>query len=485
MRFARKLALALWVGICLIYGINGAERFRREAELFETDIQRDHEVMGRGIVAAVAEVWEDEGKARALDIIERANQRESQVLIRWVDLGAPPSGEHAPTAPAVALLGVGRGEIASWTDATGAGRLYSYVPVGVDASWIGAIELSETLQPEREYLRESLLRMVATSGSLALMAGAVAMGLGALFVGRPIRLLVEKARRVGAGDFSGDLVLQQRDELGELAAEMNAMSSRLAAARASVEAETAARAAAMAQLQHAERLTTVGKLASGVAHELGTPLNVIGVRAKMIADGEVAGQEARDGALVVVEQVERITRIVRQLLDFARRRTPERGPHEVATLVERTFALLSPLARRASVEMSLAAAPGGARALIDPVQVQQVLANLVMNGIQAMPGGGRLEVRVEPRVAAPPAGLGEGERPVVAVTVSDEGAGMDEATRAQAFDPFFTTKRVGEGTGLGLSVAYGIVREHDGWIEVDSEPGRGSRFTVFLPGAGT
>lgn len=480
MRFARKLAYALWVGICLVYGIAGFDRYRREAEVFEADIRRDHEVMGRGIVAAVAELWEDEGQKRALDIVARANARESQVQIRWVDLDAPPSSDQAPAAPREVLRAVAVGQPVNWTDPAGDGRLYSYVPLQVGEVWSGAIELSETLQPEHDFLRASLLRMLATFGSLALMSGLVAMALGSIFVGRPIRLLVEQARRVGAGDFDARLDLHQDDELGELAREMNAMSDRLAEARRRVEAESQARMQALDQLRHAERLTTVGKLASGVAHELGTPLNVIGVRAAMIADGEVEGAEARDGARIVREQTERITRIVRHLLDFARRRTPERGDHDLAGLIERSAAMLAPLARKAGARIDLDVPERPLRANVDPVQIQQVLANLVMNGLQAM-SGGVLRITTRRVTVDAPSDVGGGTVHALAIAVQDEGVGMDAATLSQVFDPFFTTKVVGEGTGLGLSVAYGIIREHGGWIEVASELGAGTTFTVYLP----
>src|SRR5204863_590761 len=125
----------------------------------------------------------------------------------------------------------------------------------------------------------------------------------------------QKARRVGTGDLSGPLHLRQRDELGELANEINLMCERLAE-------ERGAREQATEQLRHADRLTTVGKLASGLAHELGTPLNVVRGRAKLIVDHEVEGKEVTDSARIVVEQAERMTALIRQLLDFARPRAP-------------------------------------------------------------------------------------------------------------------------------------------------------------------
>lgn len=481
MRFARKLAYALWLGICIIYGINGTERYRREANLFETDIRRDHEIMGRGIAGAIGELWQDEGKTRAIDIVGRTNAREADITIRWVDLASRTDPAHAPTAPDELLAAVSAGNVVNWTDPAADGMLYTYVPLRVAGTWTGALELSESLKAQRAYLESSLRRMMATFASLALMSGLVAMGLGVVFVGRPIRLLVEKARRVGDGEFEGRLELRQNDELGELAREMDTMSAGLASAQARVAAETKARTLALDQLRHAERLTTVGKLASGVAHELGTPLNVITVRAAMIAEGEVEGVEARNGARIIREQTERITRVVRQLLDFARRGTPDKTKHDLVAVVERSVALLTPLAKKAGVELAIDRSELPLTANIDPVQIQQVLANLIMNGIQAMPSGGQLKIELYRANAEAPPDLQGVVVPCVAVDVIDGGAGMDAATLSQAFDPFFTTKNVGEGTGLGLSVAYGIVREHGGWISAASTPGQGTRFTVFFP----
>lgn len=480
MKFAWRLILALWVGLCLILGVNGVERYRREAELLEGDMRRDHAVMGRGVAAAIGEVWSDEGRDRALDIVGRVNQREDRVVIRWVDPAASAGSLLDPIAPDDVVAPALRGEAVAWVDRSAAGTLVSYVPLRVDGEFVGAIELSESLEAERAFLRATLLRMLVTTGLLAVMSGGVALTLGVTFVGRPIRMLVERARRIGTGDFTTPLDLPQHDELGELAREMNTMASRLAAARSALEAEVAARTAADEQLRHAERLTTVGKLAAGVAHELGTPLNVITQRARLIATGEVVGDAVSDNARIIAEQSERITRIVRQLLDFARRRTLEARTEDLVPAVERVVVLLEPLARRSSVRLQLVPPDEAVLARFDPEQLQQVLTNLVVNAVQAMPEGGVVSLVVETRRGPGPEDRGRDHRWAV-VEVTDHGVGIRPEELGRVFDPFFTTKRVGEGTGLGLSVAYGIVREHGGWIEVQSTPGEGSRFTVFLP----
>jgi signal transduction histidine kinase len=146
-----------------------------------------------------------------------------------------------------------------------------------------------------------------------------------------------------------------------------------------------------------------------------------------------------------------------------------------------TGALLGSLAQKRGVALEIEVPGAPAWARVDPAQMKQALANLVVNGIQAMLHGGRLTLRVERRRAEPPPGhegaAGEFHR----LDVCDQGIGIAAEDLSRVFEPFFTTKDVGEGTGLGLSVSYGIVREHGGWIAVDSAPGRGSRFSIFLP----
>jgi signal transduction histidine kinase len=215
-----------------------------------------------------------------------------------------------------------------------------------------------------------------------------------------------------------------------------------------------------------------------VAHQLGTPLNVVSIRAKMIGSEAHVSDGVRDAARIIAEQADRMAEIIRRLLDFSRRRSVSRGRRELGPVVARTLELIGPVAqkRRVAVEQTLADAPVFVE--IDEAQLQQALANIVLNGIQAMEAGGRLRVRVGQRSAHrlrddPPA-----EHAFVAV--EDEGPGIAPERLAELFEPFFTTKAPGQGTGLGLSVAEGIVEDHGGWIDVTSEPGHRACFTVYL-----
>jgi signal transduction histidine kinase len=247
--------------------------------------------------------------------------------------------------------------------------------------------------------------------------------------------------------------------------------------RASDEAEK--RVQALDQLRHADRLRTVGTLASGIAHELGTPLNVISMRAKMIASGEVPKEEAPESAKIIAAQAERVTKIVRQLLDFARRRTPKRSKADLSELAERTSQLLRALAKKSNVELTVEVKEK-VFANVDASQIEQALTNLVINGVHAMPEGGKLEIVLKEEDAAPPKTAEETKRCAV-VEVRDTGVGIPPENLQRIFEPFFTTKGIGEGTGLGLSVTHGIVADHDGWLVAESEPGKGTTFKVYVP----
>jgi signal transduction histidine kinase len=343
-----------------------------------------------------------------------------------------------------------------------------------------AIEYSENLEQERTYLRTSHLGLALATVLIALICGLVALWLGVWLVGRPVAVLRDKARRIAAGDLSGRLALPQRDEIGELAAEIDAMSDRLRAGRGELARETEARIVAVEQLRHADRLATIGQLASGVAHELGTPLNVIAVRGKMIVAAGAWTEAVRQHARIVTEQAERMTGIIHQLLDLSRQRRPKLGRADLHRIVARTLELVSAAAARAGVNVLVEGRDTVALVEADQSQLEQALTNLVLNGIQAMPEGGRLTMRVERRRARPQPGAHGREGDYVVLTVADEGVGTAPEDLPRIFEPSFTTKVRGEGTGLGLPIVSGIVAEHGGRIEVESEVGRGTRFRVFL-----
>jgi two-component system NtrC family sensor kinase len=483
LRLASKLALAVVIIMVVIFGYRGYEANLRQVTRARADLREDHFIIARALRPAIKEVWRLEGRDRALAIVDFADdriQRARQVRIRWLSLEGPAAGADGRRLTATELEQMRTNEDVTISKLEG-GVLYTYVPVEVETRVPGALMISEPTQPHEAQWQAERRATLLRTASAALLSIVAVSGLGFAMVGRPLRRLAEMAERIGAGDLDARLQLEQRDEVGQLARAMNHMSDRLRAANQRLHEESAARIGALEQLRHTDRLHTVGTLASGVAHELGTPLNVVAGRAKMIATGEAVGVEATESARTIVDQVDRIAKIIRQLLDFARRRVPDRGRHRLAAVAEQSLALLRPLAQKKAIVLALKDEAPGVEADIDAGQIQQALANLVLNGIQAMSDGGLLEVTLSVERTTPPNEVGGGPAVFARLAVADEGSGISPHHVSRVFEPFFTTKDIGEGTGLGLSVSYGIARDHDGWIAVDSDPGRGSRFVLYLP----
>jgi signal transduction histidine kinase len=197
----------------------------------------------------------------------------------------------------------------------------------------------------------------------------------------------------------------------------------------------------------------------------------------------VTAGEVPDNARIIAEQAKRIAQIIRQLLDFARKRAPARIRTDLRVTAEHVLTLLGQIADARGVKLALHPGPGPCVALADDGQIQQVLMNVIGNGIQATERGGCVTISLSARHATPPPDQGGPARPYCCLSVKDDGCGMDATTADRIFEPFFTTKDVGAGTGLGLSVAYGIIREHDGFIAVETQVGKGSTFTIHLPQA--
>jgi PAS domain S-box-containing protein len=242
------------------------------------------------------------------------------------------------------------------------------------------------------------------------------------------------------------------------------------------------------QLRQAQKMESIGRLAGGVAHDFNNLLTVIIGYAKLL--GEQASRED-PSILAYAEEInsaaERAATLTRQLLSFSRKQIIV--PRPVA--LDRLIAEMRPMLQRLvgeDVKVTADTDPSLGLVRADPDQIGQILLNLAANARDAMPHGGRLTIWTEnvdrTRVpAGAPAGLKSG--PAVLLAVSDTGSGMDDETRQKIFEPFFTTKEHGRGTGLGLATVYTIVQQSEGYVEVESEPGQGATFRIYLPNAGS
>ncbi|MDQ7825979.1 MAG: ATP-binding protein [Candidatus Eremiobacteraeota bacterium] len=229
------------------------------------------------------------------------------------------------------------------------------------------------------------------------------------------------------------------------------------------------RSRAEVQLRHADRLATIGQLAAGVAHELNEPLGSILGFAQLAQKSRNLPQALESDMERIVNASLNAREIVRKLLFFARQMPPAKSQVSLNTIVDEGLFFCSSRCARAGIELVTELSPDLPLITADRGQIHQVIVNLAVNALQAMPGGGSLTVRT----------AREGEWALLAI--EDTGPGIDASVLPKIFIPFFTTKDVNEGTGLGLSVVHGIITAHDGIIHVTSTPGKGTRFEVRLP----
>ena len=249
--------------------------------------------------------------------------------------------------------------------------------------------------------------------------------------------------------------------------------------------EVTAERAAREKAEQQTRLAATGQLAAGIAHDFNNILSVVLTHAGLLRNDPALPDDVRVKLRAIADQARRGARLVRQVLDFARGAPTRRKRVDLAACVRQTVNLLERTIPE-SVVIGTALPPGDWVAEADPVQVEQVVANLALNARDAMPGGGRLRIELSRRPlkeSEPPpvAGMTPGEW--AALSVADTGSGMSPAVQRRLFEPFFSTK-TGNGTGLGLAQVHGIVKQHGGYIDVASEVGRGTTFTVYLPLAG-
>jgi two-component system cell cycle sensor histidine kinase/response regulator CckA len=237
------------------------------------------------------------------------------------------------------------------------------------------------------------------------------------------------------------------------------------------------------QLRQAQKMEAIGRLAGGVAHDVNNMMAVVLGYAEML----LASLERRDDRYTMVEEIrqaaDRSASMTRQLLAFSRRQVLNPTPTHLAQVVTKAGPMLSRLAGP-DVTLEIECAEPSGAVFVDREQIEHVLVNLVANAREAMPGGGRIRLVVrDETLDAAHAGQTPDVRPgdYVRLSVSDTGIGMDAETAAQVFEPFYTTKDIGKGAGLGLATVYGIVRQSDGFICVDSRVGAGTTFTIHLP----
>jgi two-component system NtrC family sensor kinase len=467
----------------ILIGIDEYLSFEAEVEQYEADMVTNAIQDGNSISGMIGHVWKESGEKKALEFIHDASES-GTINIRWVWVDTLFDESQVTNTEKEQLEKLELGESVSMKMRNKDGVLlrYTYVPVDIGKPRKGALELSQALLSLRQYSSKMLTRAFTITALLALISGLILY----VFIDRKIRVpldrLMRQAKRIGDGDLSADLSPLGNDELTEMATTMNDMCSRLIIAKEKIKFEYDARLKTLEQLRHTERLSTFGLISADIAHEIGTPINVVDGRAKMIINENLNAEEIKECANIIKNQAKRMTLIIRQLLDFTRRPRKQISMENISFHVKQVFQLLYPMAAKQHVSFSLNTAEDTTVQLrADGSQIQQVLINLLMNSVQAMPDGGKVCVSLANEMLPASQDADKGLIKHMRIRIVDEGEGISQEDIENIFTPFFTTKTIGTGTGLGLSIAHGIVEEHDGWIDVESSVQSGACFSVYLP----
>ncbi len=492
---ATRLVILLMLALMLITGVNDYLRLNRERERLVGQAQEDLRIFAETLAVGVRQNIRrgrttDELRELLEDILARPGLVEVAIFNPAGEVIASAIAPGLPEAAADALVLQsidGRRPIAEMMESRDTRILRRVQPFRWPGGKSAAIEVRHTLaNAERDFRRAVRENIVSRLIVLAAFVLSV-YTLTRWSISRPIRTLIAGSRAIGHGDLSQRIEIVRRDEIGQLAEEFNRMAGNLQEANAKLLREAEERLRLEQEVQQAQKMAAVGMLAAKVAHEIGTPLNVISGRAEVLSRVIPPEQPARRHLDVILNQTERIIRIIRTLLDYTRPKRPGLQPTEILPVLGRVAALLMDRSHRREVKLHLELTPGLPPVQADPDQLQQIFLNLVQNALDASPPGTsvRLYEGNAPRLMNSDGRAsnrrGSVEGPHLALHVLDQGKGMTTEELDHIFEPFFSTKGGAAGTGLGLAVVEEIVRAHRGEIEMLSVPGQGTEAVVRLP----
>jgi len=357
---------------------------------------------------------------------------------------------------------------------------------------LGILDIVAPLGQIDQAIRTSTLTIIGLSLGFVIVTALLVTILVNRVVYLPLRDLEAGAGRLAAGDLEHAIPVRSTDELGQLAASFNSMTAALRKSRRELQdwgrtledkVQEATRELQLAQAEAArgEKLASVGLLAAGIAHELNSPLTGILTFSQLLRDQAPDGSPEAEDLDLVINETKRCATIIRRLLDFAREKKPQKKYGDINQLLLETTHLIEQTAHAEGIEIVCNLDESLPAIWIDEDLIRQVFMNLLVNAQHAIEGGGRITVRTNCCPERVPPGTTGPPEPMVEIAIRDTGCGIPGENLQRIFDPFFTTKGVGKGTGLGLSVSHGTVESHGGLIEVDSTPGAGSEFRVYLP----
>jgi signal transduction histidine kinase len=490
VRIPTKLVLGLATASAVILGSYGWRELRKEKKDLTDVAKHDMKVLGTALKVAIENALRDQQVADVNEILTSLKLKDSAIDVLLFD----PAGQLSPHpfgSPASAeVVRDGVREVRSSGEALvriqgtrDLSRIVGIFPLrDDDGTNLGSIAIVRPLDALRADLRSETISTFLSILSLIVGVAGVGWFLVHLYVGRPLGKLMVAMEDVRAGNLTANVSVQRADEVGRLAAEFNAMVRELEGARRRLIEATESREALEAGLRRVDKLASLGQLSAGLAHEIGSPLQILNGRARALASRTDLPAEIRRIAQVFEEQSDRIAKIVEQLMTVARRKPAQWGEFDLKSTVGPIVELMGHEARRRGVRLEFECPNPLPKVVADVDQVQQVTLNLLSNALRATPREGR--VRLSLAASSFKTGQSMPEHPSVSLVVQDTGCGISEELLGHIFEPFFTTWAEAGGAGLGLAVVRSIIDEHGGTIDVSSEKSVGTRLTVHFPLAG-
>jgi signal transduction histidine kinase/CheY-like chemotaxis protein len=446
----------------------------RDDSVFISVIGRVRDENGR-FIASVVEVRRSTPNRAALDLLRGLVGADAQILLGntrdslWSDFSRP-----------IALTVTGADSSAGEHESDGVAYLHSIEPVP-GTPWRIMVEVPTRWATARAG------RVIVEIGTLAVFMMLVGVGIVWLAIHhslRPLATVTAVVGRLANGQLGERVEVSTDDEIGDLATAFNSMADRVQDSTSQLAARAAALESANRELRHAQKMDAIGRLAGGVAHDFNNILTVIDAHAEFALASDAPEETRRDDIQQIRKASASAARLTRQLLAFSRKQALTPVPLDLNAIVVGLSGMLSRvLGQRITIHTDLSDPLWTVRA--DAGYLEQVIMNLAVNARDAMPEGGKLDFRTANLEIGSdyrtPAGELVPPGSYVLLTVEDSGTGMPEDVQSRAFEPFYTTKASGQGTGLGLSTVYGIVKQSGGFIWLYSEVGSGSAFKILLP----